>query len=80
MPIIHFRSGRGPIRISFRYGTYQANRYSESTRGFARDHNIRDKDAESYQGQNPKYGICSVGYVDVRISNNQLATRESDAE
>ncbi|GFT78111.1 hypothetical protein TNCV_4137461, partial [Trichonephila clavipes] len=61
-------------------GTNEANRYSESARGFARGPSIRDKDAESYQGQTPKDGFCSVGYADVRVSIPQMASCESDAE
>ncbi|GFX73590.1 hypothetical protein TNCV_1263601 [Trichonephila clavipes] len=60
--------------------TYQANSYSESTRGFARGPSIRDKDAECYQGQNPKNGIRTIRYTDVRVPLPQMATRESDVE
>ncbi|GFV85325.1 hypothetical protein TNCV_929541 [Trichonephila clavipes] len=64
---MHKRVTHTPLNLQ-QYGTNEANRCSESARGYARGPSISDKDTEPYQGQTPTDGICSVRYADVRIS------------
>ncbi|GFY10686.1 nucleic-acid-binding protein from transposon X-element [Trichonephila clavipes] len=60
--------------ISFRYGTYQANRILGFRSSDAGNGNRHDK---NYQRAYSLYGFCSNGPANVRIPHDEMAARES---